>query len=314
MEADWEAALPADAAGGVDGRQPQAELAWRPRWPRPRPAASAPTSRCAASSWPAPLGYSEAELLEKWARDSKILDIFEGTQQIQQLIVARRLLGLSQRRAEVGRQAFRPAQGQHVLRAGEVARAPTNTVSTPAVGQRRRTGRAARRRCRRGYAARTPPPAVRPRSRSTRAQASSRSRPTTGRSSTVTATSARVAADVRAVPSQHRDLAVAARSGPTAGCRRRRAGRDPQGAPLAAAADDDRDVVRRPRVARGLGQADAAAPSYALVPGAHSARIVSIAASSASSRSRGRREGQRRTPRARAPTSRRRRRRTRGRR
>jgi acyl-CoA dehydrogenase len=31
-------------------------------------------------------------LLEKWARDSKILDIFEGTQQIQQLIVARRLL------------------------------------------------------------------------------------------------------------------------------------------------------------------------------------------------------------------------------
>lgn len=38
------------------------------------------------------LGYSESELLEKWARDSKILDIFEGTQQIQQLIVARRLL------------------------------------------------------------------------------------------------------------------------------------------------------------------------------------------------------------------------------
>jgi acyl-CoA dehydrogenase len=39
------------------------------------------------------LGYSEHSLLEKWARDSKILDIFEGTQQIQQLIVARRLLG-----------------------------------------------------------------------------------------------------------------------------------------------------------------------------------------------------------------------------
>ncbi len=38
------------------------------------------------------LGYNETELLEKWARDSKILDIFEGTQQIQQLIVARRLL------------------------------------------------------------------------------------------------------------------------------------------------------------------------------------------------------------------------------
>lgn len=38
-------------------------------------------------------GYGERELLEKWARDSKILDIFEGTQQIQMLIVARRLLG-----------------------------------------------------------------------------------------------------------------------------------------------------------------------------------------------------------------------------
>ncbi len=41
------------------------------------------------------IGYDENELLEKWARDSKILDIFEGTQQIQQLIVARRVLGLS---------------------------------------------------------------------------------------------------------------------------------------------------------------------------------------------------------------------------
>jgi len=41
------------------------------------------------------IGYSEDELLEKFARDSKILDIFEGTQQIQQLIVARRLLGKS---------------------------------------------------------------------------------------------------------------------------------------------------------------------------------------------------------------------------
>ena len=38
-------------------------------------------------------GYGEEELLEKWARDSKILDIFEGTQQIQMLIVARQLLG-----------------------------------------------------------------------------------------------------------------------------------------------------------------------------------------------------------------------------
>ncbi|YAL82200.1 acyl-CoA dehydrogenase family protein [Dermacoccaceae bacterium W4C1] len=40
-------------------------------------------------------GYAETTLLEKWARDSKILDIFEGTQQIQLLVVARRLLGLT---------------------------------------------------------------------------------------------------------------------------------------------------------------------------------------------------------------------------
>ena len=39
------------------------------------------------------VGYDEEELLEKWARDAKILDIFEGTQQIQQLIIARLLLG-----------------------------------------------------------------------------------------------------------------------------------------------------------------------------------------------------------------------------
>jgi acyl-CoA dehydrogenase len=38
------------------------------------------------------VGYTENELLEKWARDAKILDLFEGTQQIQLLIVARQLL------------------------------------------------------------------------------------------------------------------------------------------------------------------------------------------------------------------------------
>ena len=40
-------------------------------------------------------GYAETELLEKWARDAKILDIFEGTQQIQLLVIARRVLGYS---------------------------------------------------------------------------------------------------------------------------------------------------------------------------------------------------------------------------
>ena len=41
------------------------------------------------------VGYSENSLLEKWARDAKILDIFEGTQQIQLLIIARQMLKLT---------------------------------------------------------------------------------------------------------------------------------------------------------------------------------------------------------------------------
>lgn len=40
-----------------------------------------------------PLGFSRKYLLEKWMRDAKINDIFEGTGQIQMLIVARRILG-----------------------------------------------------------------------------------------------------------------------------------------------------------------------------------------------------------------------------
>jgi acyl-CoA dehydrogenase len=42
-----------------------------------------------------PLGYSRELLLEKWMRDSKINDIFEGTGQIQLLVTARRLLGFT---------------------------------------------------------------------------------------------------------------------------------------------------------------------------------------------------------------------------
>ncbi len=42
-----------------------------------------------------PLGYSRKLLLEKWMRDAKINDIFEGTGQINLLIIARRILGYS---------------------------------------------------------------------------------------------------------------------------------------------------------------------------------------------------------------------------
>lgn len=39
-----------------------------------------------------PIGYSRDYLLEKWMRDNKVNDIYEGTQQIQMIVVARRIL------------------------------------------------------------------------------------------------------------------------------------------------------------------------------------------------------------------------------
>jgi acyl-CoA dehydrogenase len=42
-----------------------------------------------------PLGISREQLLEKWLRDAKINDLYEGTGQINRLIVARRILNYS---------------------------------------------------------------------------------------------------------------------------------------------------------------------------------------------------------------------------
>jgi acyl-CoA dehydrogenase len=42
-----------------------------------------------------PLGYSKRLLLEKWMRDGKVIDLFEGTGQINRLVIARRILGYS---------------------------------------------------------------------------------------------------------------------------------------------------------------------------------------------------------------------------
>ena len=42
-----------------------------------------------------PLGYSREYLLEKWFRDAKITDIYEGTGQINRLVAARHILGYS---------------------------------------------------------------------------------------------------------------------------------------------------------------------------------------------------------------------------
>src|SRR5204862_2405384 len=56
-----------------------------------------------------PLGFSRDLLVEKWMRDAKINDIFEGTQQINQLIVARRILGYSSKEVSSARGRSRPA-------------------------------------------------------------------------------------------------------------------------------------------------------------------------------------------------------------
>ncbi|WP_426244506.1 acyl-CoA dehydrogenase family protein [Nocardioides sp. LHG3406-4] len=94
MEADWEAArlLTMQASWMADNHRPNSLEASMAKAKAGR-VASDITLSCVELC--GSVGYSEHELLEKWARDSKILDIFEGTQQIQQLIVARRVLGLS---------------------------------------------------------------------------------------------------------------------------------------------------------------------------------------------------------------------------
>jgi acyl-CoA dehydrogenase len=94
LEADWEAAylLTLESAWMADNRKPNSMEASMAKAKAGRMGSDV-TLRCVELA--GTFGYSETELLEKWARDSKILDIFEGTQQIQQLIVARRLLGLT---------------------------------------------------------------------------------------------------------------------------------------------------------------------------------------------------------------------------
>ena len=92
LEADYEAAylLTLQAAWMADNGKPNSLQASMAKAKAGR-AATDITLRCVELA--GSVGYGEDELLEKWARDAKILDIFEGTQQIQQLIVARRLLG-----------------------------------------------------------------------------------------------------------------------------------------------------------------------------------------------------------------------------
>lgn len=94
MEADWEAAylLTLQAAWMADNSISNSLHASMAKAKAGRMVVDV-TLRCVQLC--GSVGYTEHELLEKWSRDAKILDIFEGTQQIQLLIVARRLLGLS---------------------------------------------------------------------------------------------------------------------------------------------------------------------------------------------------------------------------
>lgn len=94
MEAEWEAArlLTLKATWMADNKKPNSKEASIAKAKAGR-IGNEITLKCVELA--ASVGYNEDELLEKWARDSKILDIFEGTQQIQQLIIARRELGKS---------------------------------------------------------------------------------------------------------------------------------------------------------------------------------------------------------------------------
>lgn len=94
MEAEWEAArlLTIKATWMADNKKPNSREASIAKAKAGR-ICNEITLKCVELA--ASVGYNEEELLEKWARDSKILDIFEGTQQIQQLIIARRELGKS---------------------------------------------------------------------------------------------------------------------------------------------------------------------------------------------------------------------------
>ena len=94
MEADWESGylLTIRSAWQADNKIPNSKEA---SMGKAKAARVASDITLKAVEMAGTTGYSEETLLEKWARDSKILDIFEGTQQIQQLVIARRLLGLS---------------------------------------------------------------------------------------------------------------------------------------------------------------------------------------------------------------------------
>lgn len=94
LEADWESAylLTLQAAWMADNKMPNTKEASMCKAKAGR-AGSAIT--LGAVELAGTLGYSERSFLEKWSRDSKILDIFEGTQQIQQLVIARRVLDLN---------------------------------------------------------------------------------------------------------------------------------------------------------------------------------------------------------------------------
>ena len=96
MQADVDAArlLVLKAAWMADNKQPNSLLASMSKAKAGR-VGNKVTLKCVELCGLA--GYSEQLLVEKFARDSKILDIFEGTQQIQQLIVARNVLQKSSR-------------------------------------------------------------------------------------------------------------------------------------------------------------------------------------------------------------------------
>ena len=126
LEADYEAArlLTLEAAWMADNSKPNSLQASYAKAKAGRTCVDI-ALRCVALCG-AP-GYGEDELLEKWARDAKILDIFEGTQQIQLLIIARQLLGQTSAELQVAEDS--PSRSRKATSQGATANAKTRPVA-----------------------------------------------------------------------------------------------------------------------------------------------------------------------------------------
>ena len=81
------------ACAMVDDGDPRASSRWRAPWP----SASRPTSAMEVTTDAVQLlggyGYTKEFPVERFMRDAKITQIYEGTNQVQRIVISKRLLG-----------------------------------------------------------------------------------------------------------------------------------------------------------------------------------------------------------------------------